>query len=502
MNKDDFTQIGDMPPFASIIENDAEFKQAIDDSKVYFDLSTPLESEGTDVVRQLAEKGDFPIWAPGIAEGGDFWSDVMVDDYAHPVQCAKATVQFRRVFYAILGRSEVVEHQAVGDQIVAQTVAKEPGFPKYKKLRNMKSKHEKNLRVTFLNLVHCNFAKCPPPNDPPLNDPINKFIDPMLTIALVLRFVVSICFTDNQAPHTRLPGDAAQALKDVGVVGAPPIDLFELKALAIMAIVLIGEEMKDFEPPSVRPRLRHLKVTALYQSVLQHILWLQQLCFIKNDLNVPHRLFDGELFAAAYDAGGDPRNDAFAPWFKDPEAVARVVEERLPTLLTAVLAPFPPGLFEAFASAPRSLAMTDVVESKSAVVEVKVAKSAFAGLLDSDSYSDDGGAAPAPPPQPPQVAVAPPRPGPKKQPKKKKEDDEDDEAFLLKLAQKNAQASPPTAAAAAPPPAKRPAAAAAGKKKPHVRKAEGGPDGTRQTFGRESKQELKRQLKQQVFDYN
>jgi hypothetical protein len=111
MNKDDFTRINDMPPCAAISQQDPEFRKAIDDSKVYFDLSTPLVPEGTDLIRQFTEKGDFPIWAPAIAEGGDFWADVIVDDYDHPVQCAKATVQFRRIFFQILRRPEVVEHQ-------------------------------------------------------------------------------------------------------------------------------------------------------------------------------------------------------------------------------------------------------------------------------------------------------------------------------------------------------------------------------------------------------
>jgi hypothetical protein len=77
----------------------------------------------------------------------------------------------------------------------------------------------------------------------------------------------------------------------------------------------------------------------------------------------------------------------------------------------------------------------------------------------------------------------------KKKKKKKAEDenDEDMEAFLMEQAKKEAaegtgQLSVPKKATQPPP-----------KKKPHVRKAENGPiDQTKQIFGRESKNELKR----------
>jgi hypothetical protein len=131
----------------------------------------------------------------------------------------------------------------------------------------MKPKRENNLRLTFLNVVPSNF-----PKGYKSGDPIENFEDPVLTVGLVLRFMVSICFADDQAPHT-----PARRRRE-GAQGRwrrrrTPIDLFELKALGIMAILLIAREAKNFEPPSVKPRLRRLMVTALYQSVLQHILW-------------------------------------------------------------------------------------------------------------------------------------------------------------------------------------------------------------------------------------
>jgi hypothetical protein len=67
------------------------------------------------------------------------------------------------------------------------------------------------------------------------------------------------------------PDSPLAALK---VVGAPPIDHFELLALAGTAGVLNFVGAGAFVGPDQRPSLRRIKVAALYQTVAQHIVWL------------------------------------------------------------------------------------------------------------------------------------------------------------------------------------------------------------------------------------
>jgi hypothetical protein len=494
LNKPDFASLKTTSPLKELIEEDKDFARAIEDSQAYFDLTTPNVPEGTSNVRQLTDKGELPIWAVAIEEGSDFWADPQIDDYTHPVLASKATVQLRKIFYAVLGRTTPVkEHQPIGDAIVEQEVEPEREFPKLEKFQSM----NKRPISTFLQIVHAHFPH------PPKKTSIDGLPEPLNTIALSLRFLISLCFTDVQAPHTLLPEDAAPELKAAGVVGAPPLDLFELKALSIMALGLSAGALDSFHPKSaIRPRLRRAKIAALYQTVVQHVLWLEQLLFVRDKKVQSHRLFDGELFGFACDHGGDPTTPDFAAAFGDDKVVTRIVEQ-LPDFISAILAPFPPRLFETFIRASRALALSDAVDARPQVIEVKTAASTFAGLLDSDDdeYSEGGAPAPAPAP-PPVVVIAPPPPPPssKKPPKKKVQEDEDEdlEAFLREQAQKKSAEGgappPPKKTTAPPPPAK---------KKPHIRKVETAQaDQSKQVFGRESKNELKRQLKQQVFDYN
>jgi hypothetical protein len=108
-----------------------------------------------------AENGEVPIWAVAIAENSDFWADLQIDDYTHPVFASKATLQLRKIFYAILGRmTPMEEQQAVGELIVEIEVAPEADFPGFERLQTMKrSKKEKALTATFQNVVHANFKK-------------------------------------------------------------------------------------------------------------------------------------------------------------------------------------------------------------------------------------------------------------------------------------------------------------------------------------------------------
>ena len=501
LNNPEFDSVMTQSPTKEIIENDPEFQKAIEESKIFFDINSPLDPEGDSDIAKATLNGELPTWALGVFENGDFWYDPLVDDYEHQIKTFKVTCPLRKLCYSILKRKSVIEHIPKVDSFETAEIQAEAGFPDYAKLWSLKGKREKNLHSTYRN---SSFALFPLDFPIPKDEPLDKIGEPFLTIGFALRYIISVCFTDNQLPNTLLPEDGPEELKKLKVVGAPPIDHFELQALAATALLLNQNILSKMSFPSFKPKLRRLKVAAYYQSALQHLFWLQQFLKIRDPKCSPHRLFDGDLFAALYECGGDILHPNFAGYFKDDKYYAkaeRVAKELLPQFLDAVLSPFPANIFEAFSNCPRSIKNITIEDTKPAQTEVIVVQSAFAGLLDSDDEDNEDNEAPveevkaAPPPPPPPVAAPPP----KRQQKKKRNDDEDDEdleAFLIAQAKKNAElgGAPQPKVQAKPPPKK---------KKPHVRKLEGGMTmNNAQGFTKESKQELKRQLKQQGFDYN
>lgn len=515
LNNPEFESIEATSPTKEIIDGDAEFQKAIEDSKAFFDIKAPLDPEGdSDIVKETLA-GNLPLWAPAIFENGDFWYDPLIDDYKHQVQTPIITQPIRKFFYTILKREgPVIEHLPGFETVETSEVTGEAGFPSYEKLWPMAAdkKKVKKLQATFANLTNCLF-----PVDYkgfPAKDPLDKIGEPYITIGYSLRYLISLCFTQHQTQFSLLPENGPESLKSVGVIGAPPIDLYELKSILGMILILnMNLASKVYVPPSqCKPKLRRSKVAAYYQSVLQHIIWLEQLLKIfDQDKCKPNRLYNGEIFALIYEFTGDMTNPKFQAHFDDSIAEDKVVEKlqdiatkRLPQLLDAVLAPFPSDLFDAFAGAPRSISTTVYDDAKPVQQEVITVKSKFAALAD-DDYDDDEDlddepvSTPAPAPAPAPVVAAPPPPPPKKQQKKKpakeEDDDEDMEAFLMAQAAKNAsQGGAPKPKVSAPKPAP--------KKKPHVRKLEGGMTANNPVFNKESKQEYKRQLKQQGFDYN
>ena len=497
LNGEDFDSIQQTSPTKEMIQADPLFLKAISDSEDFYNLDKPLDDESNSEFSEKASKGELPDWAPSISEGGDFWYDPVVDDYEHPIKTDNVTLPLRKIFYAILKRSTVTEHVPRADGMHAQEVQAEEGFPDYATLQSLTKKKGgvARLRGTFNNIAHCCF---PPDFALPKDDPLLKLDEPIQTCGFALRYLVSQCFTGNQAPQCMLKEDAPQPLRDAKVVGAPPLDMFELRALAVTCVILCLNLGSKYGGPTLKPKLRRVKVAAMYQAAVQHLTWLQQLLGIKSPNSKPHRFFDGDIFAAIYDAAGEMSGEKFSLYFEDAERLAKVEKEMLEPFISAVLAPFPKGLFEAFAAVPRSFHFDQPAVGEKPL-EVTVVKSAFNALMEgSDEEEEDGGEAAAPPPP---VVVAAPPPPPKKQQARKREEGENDddvEAFLVAQAQKKAAEAPGQQRQQAKPAVRQP------KKRTYVRKAHGSlnqPE-RQQQFARESKDEVKRQLKQQGYDYN
>lgn len=496
LNGEEFESVLTTSPTKETIAADDEFKKAIEDSRLFYDINEPLEEEGASDFADKATKGEVPDWTPSIAEGGDFWYEPIVDDYVNPIKTSKITEPLRKIMYAILKRQDVVEHIPGAETIETVEVKAEEGFPDYAKLQSLKKRKggQQKIKDAYNNIAHCCF---PIEYKMKKDDPILALDEPIQTCAYALRYLISQCFTNNQIPRTMLQEETApQSLKDAKVVGAPPLDIFEIKSLAITSIVLCLNLGSKFSGPVLKPKLRRMKVSALYQTTIQHLLWLQQLMGIKSQNSKPHRLFDGDIFSAIYDASGDVQSEKFALFFEDPEKVMKLESTLLKQFMDAVLYQFPAELFDAFNSVPRSFNYSNVEDTTDEPVkEVEVVKSSFSVLLD-DSDDEDGAAAPAapvistPPPPPPPAK----KQQPKKNNKKKQDDDDDMEAFLLAQAQKNSDAPK-----AAPKVSSKPQP----KKKTYVRKVHGSLNqNMTKDFAKESKGEVKRQLKQQGFDYN
>ncbi|KAH0785824.1 Protein asteroid 1 [Histomonas meleagridis] len=496
LNGEEFDSIQQTSPTREMIQSDAQFQKAITDSEAFYNLDTPLEDEGKSDLSEKSAKGEIPDWAPSISEGGDFWYDPVIDDYEHPIKTDNITLPLRKIFYSILKRDTVTEHVPRSDGIVTQEVKSEEGFPDYATLQSLQKKKGgvNRLKSTFHNIAHCSF---PPDFKLPKDDPLLKLEEPIQTCGYALRFLVSQCFTNNQVPNSLIKEDSPQSLKDAKVVGAPPLDMFELRSLAVTCVILCLNLGSKFNGPILKPKLRRVKVSAMYQAVVQHLVWMQQLLGIKSANSKPHRFFDGDIFAAIYDAAGEMSGEKFSLYFEDQEKIAKVEKELLDPFISAVLSPFPKEIFDAFTSSPRSFHSVQPVTNEKPV-EVIVVKSAFDALMNDDEEEDEGEVA-----LPPPVVAAPPPPPPKKQQPKKRggkkaaEEDDDMEAFLIAQAQKKAAEAPKQTTAPTKSAVKQP------KKRTYVRKVHGTLNQDRQQeFTRESKGEIKRQLKQQGFDYN
>ncbi|EAX90110.1 hypothetical protein TVAG_256150 [Trichomonas vaginalis G3] len=484
LNLETYEGLENTSPIKELIADDAEFKAVIDESRKYFSLEDLLP-EGDSEVRKLVDEGKLPLWTIGISENNDFWYEPVVDDYKHEVMTSKVTLPLRQIIYGILGRKEVIEHIPTDEAVSTETVQAEADLPELSQILKMK---KPQLEKTFYMIAHSKFPKQPNPKD----DPVSALPEPFKILALSLRYLIAQCFTENQANYTRTPEDNKK-LKDAGVIGAPPIDLFELRALAAQALCLIQLPYSQWnngeqKAPEFKPKLRRLHVAALYEVVLQHMLWLQQVFGQKNDKAKPHRFFDGQIFAAAYDAEGMIGSDKFAPFYQEPAKIRELEETRLHEFIQTVLYPFPDGLFEAFSHVPRSLGSAAFEEVKPQVATIVAPKSAFANLMDS---SDEEDAPVEAPPAP--VINQPPPPAAKAEEKKKKaEMDEDEEmAFLMAAAAANKGAKREVKQATKPQKSKG----------PQRRRVEKVNLNEVKNFNKESKLEAKLQTKQQGFDW-
>ncbi|EAY06198.1 hypothetical protein TVAG_470410 [Trichomonas vaginalis G3] len=482
INQDTYEGVENTAPFKQLIEKDPEFKAAIDECRKYYNLED-LAEEGESEIRKLVDSDSLPLWALGVSEKHDFWYEPVVDDYKSEILTSNITLPIRKIIYGILGRENVVEHIPKDEAIEEVKVDGEKDLPTLAQLGKMK---KTNLERTFYNIVHGSFPKPPSYKE----DPINKIDEPVKTIGLALRYLIAQCFTDNQTDYTKLP-ESNTSLKDAGVKGAPPLDLFELRALAAQALCLMMLPYNQFHAPEFKPTLRRMHVSALHQSVLQHMIWLQQVFGQKSEHIKPHRVFDGQIFAAAYDAEGKLSSEKFLPFYSEQDKVKDLETKRLDSFLKAVLYPFPDGLFEAFLSAPRSQkAAPKKVEEKLDVIETH--KSAFANLMDDSEEDGEIEVPPAP------VISAPPPPPPaasKPEKEKKPEMDEDEEmAFLMAAAAANKGAKREVKAA---PQQKKNTPKSAPKK--HIDK---GSLNQFNNYNKESKLDAKKQMKQSSHDWH
>lgn len=484
LNSEEYAGLEETAPFKDIIANDADFKKAIDESRKFFSIEGGLAAEGDSLVRKEVEKSKLPTWAVSIAEGGDFWYDPIVDDYKHEVQTTQVTLPIRKIIYGILERKEVIEHIPTQEEVVEKKVTAEEGIPDLKQLHKMKAD---KLEKVFYNIAHANF-----PNPPDhKKDPLAKLEEPVKTVGLALRYLIAQCYTDNQTPFTKTPAENKE-YKDAGIIGAPPVDYFELRALAAQALCLMLLKVEQYEAPAFKPNLRRIHVAALYQEIMAHMLWLQQFFGQKSDKIKPHRFYDGQIFAAAYDAEGLIGSEKFAPYWAEPEAVVKLEDKRLEPFLKAVLYPFPADLFKTFESVPRSIPTAAFEESKPVVSTIKAGTSAFAGLMDDDEEED---VAIELPPAPVVAPPPPPAAAPKKKEAKPVMDEDEEMAFLLAAAAQKKTSDAPKPKAAAPAPKKNK------NKGPARRRVEKVNLNEVRNFNTESKLDAKLQLKQQGFDW-
>lgn len=499
VNGEQYTDLEGTTPYQEILSNDPEYKQAYIESKKFFNFNdtttggesqpaTPAEEEPENIalIHQLTDRSALPLWVYGVAKGGDFWYEPILDDYDHPIKTHKITVPIRQLLFSALGRQSVVEHIPTFESVEEEIIEALPGTPGLDQISKM---DQKTLVSAVYGIIHQVFPK----KQHASKDPLSKVPEPMRTIGYALRLIVAQCYTNNQSPDL-IPEEAVLG-EESKVVGPPPLDLHEVKALALQALLVnnFKDPLSGYVP---KPRMRRIKVIALYQSVLQHILWLQQVFNVIDPSIKITNLFDSSYFSAAYDCHGD-YGDEFIGLFPKPEKAITLVEKQLPMYLEAILHPFPNNLFEAFESVPRSVNTATAEEYKPQVIQLKSSKSKFAALRDDDD--EDGEEEEFVPP--PKIEITPPPPPPKKQQKKKKHEEmneEDEEAFLLQMAAERAASGETAHVTYAKPQAPKKKTSSASRRKG---KNPEGVEGLKTFDKKATKDELKRQKKLHILSW-
>ena len=407
-------------PFKDIIESDMEFKKAIDEAKEFYDISADFPVEGNSYTRVEVEKGRLPLWSVALNEGSDMWIPPIMDDYREPVSTIVITRPYRQIMYGILGRRLVIEHFATQSKVVSKEVQAEEGVPLIEDLKRMKAD---SLMAAFYKIAHLTFPK---PPDFEL-DPLLKFEEPVKTVGFALRYIVAQCFTNHTSPYTRTPSESIE-LRENKIFCAPPIDYFELKALAAQALILMMINIDTYKAPEFLPKMRRVHVAALYQSVMAHMIWLQMFFGQKSSKLTPQRIFNGQIFAACYNVRGEIGSPEFLTFFSEPEKIKLLEEKGLNPFLKAILFPFPNTLFKVFENSPRSVPLV-IYEANRVAPKVKV--SLVPHLNDNSEEEDFFGDVPS---QPKTNNAPPPPPSNNKKKQKKQENSEEDDemyAFLM-----------------------------------------------------------------------
>lgn len=415
-------------PFSELYEGDPDFKSAVNKSYEYFDISTGIVSEGNSFVRNEAEHCRLPPWAPYVFDGNDLYLEPFYDDYSHEISPLKITVPFRKIFFAMLNRDSVIEHFLQWDGPSTRILPKDNQTQKLEEILALQDTDRYQL---LYKIIHKNFPTAPDI----MSDPISQLQEPVRTAAFTLRYLLSLCFTDNQTPYTKTPADKQDYITNFSIVGAPPLDAFEFRALAAMVIILCFVNMTIARIPQVKPSPRKSHVATLYQTTLQHIIWLQQFLGLRKSIVEPERLFNARIFACAYESYGIISSENFFKYFLDKSSLEVLEKTRVNPLLRVIMYAYPGDLFTTFINCPRCLPsslfstgqkkrvislLTGEVEEVSED-EVQVKKPT------NDKYL------PPPPPAAPS----------KKKKEEKKEIDEDAEmAFLLEMAAKNEGGGP------------------------------------------------------------
>ena len=347
LNKDTYKGLDKTTPFKEIMEDDPEFKKCVEEALEFYDITGEFPPEGDDYIREDVEKGILPMWSVAISEGNDFYIDPIVDDYRDEITTANITRPYRLIMYGLLERDSVREHIPTENVIIEKEFRTSDDIPPLAEIREM---DKDQLSMAFYKIAHQNFPK-PPKIE---SDPLAFFEEPAKTVGFALRYIVAQCFTENHNQYQCTPHDNNE-FRDAKILGAPPIDYFELRALAAQALILMMINVDTFKAPEFKPKLRRVHCGALYQSVMQHMIWLQMFFDQKNYKVSPHNFYNGQIFAAAYNAKGMIGTDEFANYFSEPQKIKILEEKRLNPFLKAILYPFPSTLFKVFELAPRSI---------------------------------------------------------------------------------------------------------------------------------------------------
>ncbi|EAY01434.1 hypothetical protein TVAG_490220 [Trichomonas vaginalis G3] len=424
INGEEEFSVDTFQPFSDIMIGDPEFKAAVDKTREYFDISGDLPSEGDSAIRIDTEKGKYPPWAPLVDEENDLWLEIFYDVYSHDVNTLKTMIPFRKAYFALLNRDTVTEHFIQNDGPSTRSIQWEQTVPV---ITETLFANEPDKYKILYQVVHKYFPAAPSIPD----DPLNKIEEPIRTPALAIRFLLSTCFTDIQTPFTKTPQEKSDLQRDFNIQGAPCLDCFEFKALCSLAVCCSFLDLSNVKIPMTKPSPRKSHVSALYQSAVQHIVWLQQLLGLKKQLYEPERFFNGRLFSFIYDCGGNITNGNFSSCF-GKELTKTLDIERVQPLIKCIMYAFPSEIFSAFQSVPRCLPVSSFQGTiKKRTIDLKTGEVKEIEIEVTDEKQSQPTNAPAPP-------VAPTL-APKKNKQKKKQgiDEEAEMAFLMEMAAKN-----------------------------------------------------------------